>query len=42
MHSPTLRRVPLVGPNLHSLGLAVNISDTILFSLIGSVITLWH
>jgi hypothetical protein len=24
MHSPTLRRVPLVGPNLHILGLARN------------------
>jgi hypothetical protein len=42
MHGPTLRWVPLVGPNFHILGLAVTISVSNLFLLIGSVISLWH
>jgi hypothetical protein len=37
MHSPTLRRVPLVGPNFHTLGLAVTLlSRTFSYLLVWS------
>jgi hypothetical protein len=42
MHSPTPRRVPLVGPNFHILGLAVTISISNLPFTTGLVILLWH
>jgi hypothetical protein len=42
MHSPTLRRVPLVGPNSLFLGLAVTISVSNLPFFNGLVILLWH
>jgi hypothetical protein len=42
MHSPTLRRVPLVDPNPHFLGLAVTTFVSNLSFLNGLVILLWH